>query len=261
MFVVEILRLPHLVLAHVGRHNCIAACDAPQVVHHVSSIKMAGVGKILDVTHCNRALAGINGLEPRRAVTARDPRQQLLEHFTQIAHQGNIDLHVLVDFSGIDFDVNLFGLEGIGCDRSCDAVVEAHAASDEEVSFLYGVVNPRLAMHAHHAHVERMRRGKRAQAEQCEGHRNLRALCQGADLLHGAGLRNAVSRKNDRALGVADQLRGLCEAAVFHTQHGVRPIWLWLGGFEVEDRGGLLGVLGNVDQHGTGATGLGNLEG
>ena len=142
-----------------------------------------------------------------------------------------------------------------------DAIVEAHAAGDEQIGFLNGVVDPRLAVHAHHAHVERVRGGKRAEAEEREGHGNLRALGEGADLLHGAGLGDAVAGEDDGALGVADQFGGLGQAGVFNAQHGVRAIGLRLGGFKVEDRGGLLRVFGDVDEDRAGAAGLCDLEG
>ena len=103
--------------------------------------------------------------------------------------------------------------------------------------------------------------GKRAEAEQREGDGNLRALGEGADLLHGAGLGDAVAGEDDGALGVADQFGGLREACVFDAQHGVGAIGRGLGGFEVEDRGGLLRVLGDVDEHRAGAAGLRDLEG
>ena len=90
-----------------------------------------------------------------------------------------------------------------------DAIVEAHAAGDQQVGVLNGVVDPGLAVHAHHAQVERVRGGECAQAEQREGHGNLRALGQGAHLLHGAGFDDAVAGQDHRALGVADQLGGL----------------------------------------------------
>ena len=57
-----------------------------------------------------------------------------------------------------------------------DAVVEPHAERDEQIRFLDGVVDPRLAVHAHHAEVQRMRRRHAADAEQRDGDRNLRAL-------------------------------------------------------------------------------------
>ena len=74
-------------------------------------------------------------------------------------------------------------------ERAGDAIVEAHAAGDQQVGFLNGVVHPRLAVHAHHAQVQRMRGGKAAQPQQRERHGNLRALGQRAHLLHRAGLR------------------------------------------------------------------------
>ena len=51
LFVVEVLRLPHLVLAYVGDNDRVAAGDAPQIVHHMRRVQMAGVGQILDVAH------------------------------------------------------------------------------------------------------------------------------------------------------------------------------------------------------------------
>ncbi len=161
VLVVEVLRLPHLVLAHVGDDDGVAAGDAPEVVHDVRGVEVAGVGKVLDVADGGCALAGVDGLEPCGTVAAGDAGQQLLEHFAQIADQGHIDLDVLVDLGGVDLDVNLFGLGRIGGSGAGDAVVEAHAAGDEQVGFLNGVVDPRFAVHAHHAQVERVRGGER----------------------------------------------------------------------------------------------------
>ena len=44
-----------------------------------------------------------------------------------------------------------------------------------------------FAVHAHHAEVERMRSREAAEAEQRERDGDLRALGEGADLLHRAG--------------------------------------------------------------------------
>ncbi len=41
LLVVVVLRLPHLVLAHVGHHNGVAAGDAPDIVNHVRRVKVA----------------------------------------------------------------------------------------------------------------------------------------------------------------------------------------------------------------------------
>jgi len=61
---------PHLVLAHVGDQDGVAAGDAPDVVDDVRRVEVAGVGQVLDVAHGHCALAGFNGLDPRRAVAA-----------------------------------------------------------------------------------------------------------------------------------------------------------------------------------------------
>ncbi len=196
--------------------------------------------------------------EPSRA---GDARQQIFEHLAQIADQRDIDLHVLVDLGGVDLDVNLLGLQRIGRKRAGDAIVEAHAAGNEQIGFLNGVVDPRLAVHAHHAQVERVRGRESAQAEQREGDGNLRALGQRAHLLHGAGFHDAVAGEDDGALGVADELGGLVEARLFDTQHGVRAIGAGLGSFKVEDGRALLRVLGDVDQHRAGTAGARDLEG
>ena len=87
-------------------------------------------------------LLGFDGLEPRGAVAAANARQQFFQHFAQIADQGNIDLDVLVDLGGIDFDVNLLGLGGVGSKSAGHAIVEAHAAGDQQVGFLNGVDSP-----------------------------------------------------------------------------------------------------------------------
>ena len=106
----------------------------------------------------------VDGLEPCGAVAAADARQQLFQHLAQIADQRHIDLDVLVDLGRVHLDVNLLGLGGIGRGGSGDAIVEAHAAGDQQVGLLNGVVDPGLAVHAHHAQVERVRGGECAQA-------------------------------------------------------------------------------------------------
>jgi hypothetical protein len=88
----------------------------------------------------------------------------VLENVAQIPDQRNIDLDVLVDLRWIDFNVNLFRLERISRRGAGHTIVESHAAGNQQVRFLNGVVDPRLAVHAHHAHVERVRGREGAQA-------------------------------------------------------------------------------------------------
>ncbi len=141
-------------------------------------------------------------------------RQQLLEDFAQIADQRHIHLDVLVDLGGIDFDVDLLGILRVGLEIAGDAVVEAHAESEQQIGFLNGVVDPGFAVHSHHAEVQRMRSGERAQAEQSQGNGDAGLLRQGQNFRHGAGNDDAVSGQNQRPLGFVDQLQCLCVFAI-----------------------------------------------
>ena len=149
---------------------------------------MAKVGKVFDVAYGRRTFARVDCLEPRAAVASGNARQQFFKHFAQIAHERHIDLDVLVDLGRIDLDVNLLGLGCVGRERTGDAIVEAHAAGDQQIGILNGVVDPGFAVHSHHAQVQRMRSREGAEAEQCKRDRNLGALCQRADLVHRARL-------------------------------------------------------------------------
>ena len=93
-------------------------------------------------------------------------RQQLVQHFPQVADQRNIHFDVLVDLRRIDLNVDLFGIGSIGFQISRDPVIESHAEGEQQIRFLDGVVHPGFAVHAHHAQIERMRRGKRTDAQQ-----------------------------------------------------------------------------------------------
>ena len=210
---------------------------------------MARVGQVLDIAHRHRALARIDGLEPRRSIAPRNPRQQLLQHLGQIAHQRNIHLDVLVDLRGIDFDMNLLRLQRVGARRPNHAIVKAHAARDQKIGFLDRMIHPRLAVHAHHAQVQRMRSREAAQPQQRQRHWNLRPLCQRLQLLHRAGLHHAVSRKNHRPLRIANQIHRILQAALFHAQHRMRPIRRRLRRVKIEQRCRLLRILRNVNQH------------
>ncbi len=88
----------------------------------------------------------------------------------------------------------------IGCQRAGDPIVKAHPAGNQQVGFLDGVVDPRLAMHAHHAQVQFMGGGKAAQAKQGAGDGDLRPLRQRAHLAHRARLDDAVPGKDQRPL-------------------------------------------------------------
>ncbi len=70
-----------------------------------------------------------------------------------------------------------------------------------------------------------------------------------------------MAGEDDGLLCGLDELDGLLDGGGFGAQHGVRAVGRGGGGFEVEGGGGLLRVLGDVDEDGAGAAGLRDLEG
>jgi hypothetical protein len=76
-----------------------------------------------------------------------------------------------------------------------------------------------------------------------------------------AGEDDAVAGEDDGLLGGGDERDGFLHGTGFGAQHGVRAVRRGRGGGEVEGRGGLLRVLGDVDEDGARATGARDLEG
>ena len=171
----EVLRLPHLVLADVGDDDGLVASGglrfAPDVVDDVRGVEVAVVGKVDDVADGGVAFR-VDLARARWVGSFREQRQEVFEDFFEVADQGYVGADVLVDLGGVDLDVDLFCVLRVVGEVAGDAVVEAHAEGEEEVRFLDGVVDPRLAVHAHHAEGERMGGGKAAKAEQCGGEGN-----------------------------------------------------------------------------------------
>jgi hypothetical protein len=181
--------------------------------------------------------------------------QQCFEDNFQIADERDIHADILVDLRGIDLNVDLFGMRRVVSKIAGDAIVEAHAEGEQQVGFLDGVVHPRFAVHAHHAEVQRMGGGEAAEAEQRGGYGNLLRFGKGDHLLLRAGVGDAVAGENDGAFCGLDQRNCFADGAGFGAQHGMRPRCARRAVREVEGRGGLLRVLGDVDEHRAGTAG------
>ena len=67
-----------------------------------------------------------------------------------------MSLHVLVNLTSVDIQMDNLRLFGIGLQIACDTVAEAHADGDEYVALLFLQVDGIVAMHAQHTHVQRM---------------------------------------------------------------------------------------------------------
>ena len=113
------------------------------------------VGQVLDVADRRVALEVVDARDPLLALSGLDARHERAEHVAQVADDADVDGNDLADLGGVDVDVDLLRLTGVGADVAGDAIVEAHAERDEEVGLLNRGVDPGLAVHAHHAEVER----------------------------------------------------------------------------------------------------------
>ena len=126
-------------------------------------------------------------------------------------------------------------------------------------------VDPGLAVHAHHAELQGVRGGDAAEAEQRGGDGDVLAFGEGEDLGDRAGLDDAVAGEDDGLLRLLDEGYGLLDGGGVGRQpgaeHRVGAVGAGLRHVEVEDGGGLLGVLGDVDEDGAGAAGAGDLKG
>ena len=109
LFMLVILRFPHLVLSHVGDDDGVAAKRLPpKIVDHMRGVQMAVVGQILNIAHRGIALQPVDVAQPLVAVLRFQLRQQFAQHGFQIADQREVHFHVLVDLGAIDLDVDLF---------------------------------------------------------------------------------------------------------------------------------------------------------
>ena len=167
-----VLRLPHLVLADVGYDDRAAVGGPPQVADDVRRVQVAIVGQVLDVAHRGVTLERVDAGDPVFTPPGFDAGDERAEHVAQIADHPDVDRDDLADLGGVDVDVDLLGLTGVGPDVAGHAVVEAHAERDEEVGLLNRGVDPRFTVHAHHAEIQRVRCGEGADAKQRHRDRN-----------------------------------------------------------------------------------------
>src|SRR5689334_13051002 len=106
---------------------------------------------------------------PGAVIAGLDVRRKSFEYLARIADEGSINLHILVDFGAVDFNVNFAGALGVRAQISGDAVIETHADGNEEVGLLNGVIHPGFAVHAHHAEVQWIIGREAADAEKRHG--------------------------------------------------------------------------------------------
>ena len=190
-----------------------------------------------------------------------DDLVELPEGLLDVGHDRDVDDLVLVDFGRIDVDVDDESMLGEGRHFPGDPVVEADAEGEEEIGLVDGVVGVDAAVHAEH--VERERVVGRIGPEPHEGHRHRDPGASGelAELLGGTGGDHAAAGVDHGALGTLDRRGHLGDL----LRMGPTNLWPIAGqvhrcgviGNELRD----LDVLGEINEHGAGAAGGGDVEG
>src|SRR5450432_1429248 len=259
--VMIILRFPHLVLTDVSDHDGVASGGLPQIVDDVCGIQMAAIRKRLNVDDRGIALEFANVRNPFGMVAILDEREKTAQGFTGIADDGGINLHVLVDFGAVDFNVNLEGIAGVSAQITGNAVIEAHAHGNEQIGFLNRVVDPGFAVHAHHSEIERILGGETADAQKCHRYGNSAGVHEILKNLHGVGKYDAAAGEDERAFGGIQKFHGTIEFSRIVIFADALGRQFGRGSVPVKFRGGLLCVFGDVDENRSGAPGLGDDEG
>src|SRR6266852_685649 len=180
-------------------------------------------------------------------LTGFDVWSEPFKYFTRIADESGVNLHVLVDFGAVDFNVNLAGALGVSTKVAGDAVVKSHADRDEEVGLLNGVGNPGFAVHAHHAEVQRVIGREAADAEERHGDT---IIARSDDLFEGAhrsGNHDAMAGENEGALGGVEHFDGAVEFSLVVIVALALGRKFWRRSLPVEFGGSLLRVFGDVD--------------
>ncbi len=151
--------------------------------------------------------SSIQALCPRGA----DPLGQQRERALHIAHEGHVGMYDLVDFGGVDLQVDDLGVrpETFGVARY--AVVETHPDGDEQVALLVADVGAVVAVHPQHTDI--LRRGGRhgRQPQQGRGDRYV-AREEGLQFLLGVSEHHALSRHQQRPLCGVDEPYRLLDA-------------------------------------------------
>jgi hypothetical protein len=197
--------------------------------------------------------------QPRRAVAGPDERQQVLDHQARVAGQADIGLEHLAELGQVDVDVELDGVRAEGRELAEDAIVPARADGHDEIAGVDRLVGVGRAVHAEHAQVKRMVLGHRALAEQRVDHGRAQFFGEFEDGRTRVGQDGTMSDEEDRPLRLGQVGRGLRQR-----------LWLGVIGHVVAGQSDLVDewggagrrqhVLGQIDEHGAGPPGRGDVE-
>ena len=210
----EVLRRPHLMLAHLGGDVGVAPLrrriEALDGILRHDDVRVRLVGERIARPPLGDLLPpGMQRLLVRLGGGAPQPHQ-ILQHPADIAQYADVDAHVLVDRGGIDVDVDLLGARRERIQPPGDAVVEPRADAHHHVAVVHGHVGLVGAVHAQHAEPVLARGRIGAQPHQRGGDGKAAEVHQLAQQVAGlrAGIDDAAAGVEDRPLRARHHLHG-----------------------------------------------------
>jgi len=177
-----------------------------------------------------------------------------------IGEDGEVDDFIFVKLGSIDIDVNDGGFLGEFGNFTRDAVVEADAEGEEEITLIHGVVGVDGAVHPEPFEGLRIVFGKAPDAHESGGDGNTGGACKFEEVGFGARGDDASADVEHGAFGFLDEGEDFVKGSF--CGGGWRKVArdIHLGGPR-DLGGGFLDVFGDVDDDGTWAAGGGDMKG
>ena len=231
------LSRPHLVLSDIGRNDRSSVGDFLEHIQDALSAEAALSGILERVL-----LSPLGALaQPLFGVGRFDTRNQVLEDQARISLDRDIRLDHLVEFSGIDVDVDLDGIAAELVEFSRNSIIPSRTDGHDEVTVHHRLVGIRGAVHAEHSEVQGMGFVGGSLAEERIDHRRTEFLGEGDHGLSGRGNHGALTHVKQRPAGGHQLLGG------FGDFFGVAPSGhLVPREVDVVDKFGFARALGHV---------------
>ena len=101
-----ILRRPHLMLAHIGGHDCTTACRFPNIATKCATYNLPSSGQFMMRTRIAFRFPIGDLRQPFFVFVFIHQRHQIGQDGLQITDQRHIRLHILMDFGRVDFNMD-----------------------------------------------------------------------------------------------------------------------------------------------------------
>ncbi|CAB4886252.1 unannotated protein [freshwater metagenome] len=186
------------------------------------------------------------------------------DHQTTVAGDADIGTTNLAQFGRIDVHVDDLGVGSEAIELAGDAVVETGAEGDQQIGLLHRGDGGVVAVHAGHAETERMIVGHRTAGHEGGDDRDVEHLGQCQQGFGGTGFEDATTGVEHRSLGGEDQASGSFDEFGITVETGVVTGEVdRVGPVPIQGRiriGRVDEILRDVDEHGAGTTGGGDVE-